>query len=183
MLCGLNTRIMEAVPVTIDIAFGSITILSLLLFLKAAQWSRNAVIAMLVWTIIVGAVSLTGFFTTTTGMPPRFAPVLAVPLLCIAALFLTRSGRGFIAGLDQGGLVLVHAIRIPVELVLYGLFIHGAVPELMTFTGRNWDILSGLTAGDEVVSAAVFKLRDQAPVKVDNSVQPSNSLTPKPADT
>jgi len=49
--------------------------------------------------------------------------------------------------------------------------------------GDQVAILSGLAEGDEVVSAAVFKLRDQAPVNVDNSVQPGNSLTPKPADT
>lgn len=136
---------MENVPTTIAIAFSAITLLSLFLFFKAARWSRVAVIAIAAWTIVLGAVSLTGFFTVTTGMPPHFAPVLAVPLLTIAALFLTRSGRTFIANLDQGGLVLVHAIRIPVELVLYGLFVHGAIPELMTFAGRNWDILSGLT--------------------------------------
>jgi hypothetical protein len=137
---------MENVPATIAFVFGALTLLSLFLLLKAARWSRPAVVATLAWTILLGAISLTGFFTDTSGMPPRFAPVLVVPLLAIAVLFLTRSGRAFIANLDQGGLMLVHAIRIPVELVLFGLFVHGAIPELMTFTGRNWDILSGLTA-------------------------------------
>lgn len=137
---------MENVPSSTALAFGAITLLTLLLLWKAARWSRAAVIATLVWTILLGAVSLTGFFTVTSGMPPRFAPVIAVPLLTIAALFATPKGRTFIAGLDQGLLVLLNTIRIPVELVLYGLFIHGAVPELMTFTGRNWDILSGITA-------------------------------------
>jgi len=32
-----------------------------------------------------------------------------------------------------------------VELVLYWLFLHQAVPELMTFAGRNFDILAGIT--------------------------------------
>ncbi|MNY38553.1 hypothetical protein D3C86_1731870 [compost metagenome] len=43
-------------------------------------------------------------------------------------------------------LTYVHLIRIPVELVLYGLFLNGAIPELMTFEGRNFDILAGITA-------------------------------------
>lgn len=137
---------MEAVPTIIAVAFATITFITLLLLWSAARWARTAVIATLAWTILLGAVAITGFFTVTSGMPPRFVPVLAVPLLAIAALFGTRKGRAFVSGLDPGVLVLLNTIRIPVELVLYGLFIHGAVPELMTFTGRNWDILSGITA-------------------------------------
>jgi hypothetical protein len=37
-------------------------------------------------------------------------------------------------------------VRVPVELVLLWLYQHGEVPQLMTFEGRNLDILSGLTA-------------------------------------
>jgi hypothetical protein len=33
-----------------------------------------------------------------------------------------------------------------VELVLFWLFLNNTVPELMTFTGRNFDILAGITA-------------------------------------
>lgn len=49
--------------------------------------------------------------------------------------------------------------------------------------GDQVSIASGIAEGDEIVSSAVFKLRPNAAVKVDNSVQPGNSLTPKPADT
>ncbi|HEX8295148.1 MAG TPA: hypothetical protein VF593_02530, partial [Chthoniobacteraceae bacterium] len=49
--------------------------------------------------------------------------------------------------------------------------------------GDQVSVLSGLKEGDEVVSSGVFKLRPAAPVKVDNSTQPSNELEPKPANT
>ncbi len=49
--------------------------------------------------------------------------------------------------------------------------------------GDQVSVVSGLKEGDEIVSSAVFKLRPNAPVQVDNSVQPGNSLNPKPADT
>jgi hypothetical protein len=35
---------------------------------------------------------------------------------------------------------------VPVEIVLLWLYQAGQVPQLMTFEGRNFDILSGLTA-------------------------------------
>ncbi len=49
--------------------------------------------------------------------------------------------------------------------------------------GDQVSVLSGVKEGDEIVSSAVFKLRPNAPVQVNNSVQPGNSLNPNPADT
>ena len=43
-------------------------------------------------------------------------------------------------------LTLLHTIRILVELVLFWLFLHKFAPQIMTFEGRNFDIISGLTA-------------------------------------
>ena len=43
-------------------------------------------------------------------------------------------------------LTVFHIIRVPVELVLFWLFLHKAVPKLLTFEGGNFDIFSGLTA-------------------------------------
>lgn len=44
-------------------------------------------------------------------------------------------------------------------------------------------VLDGVKAGQEVVSSGVFKLRSGSAIKVDNSVQPSASAAPKPADS
>ena len=48
--------------------------------------------------------------------------------------------------MDSGTLTLLHTIRIPVEFVLYWLYLDKQVPKLMTFAGGNYDIISGLTA-------------------------------------
>jgi membrane fusion protein (multidrug efflux system) len=44
-------------------------------------------------------------------------------------------------------------------------------------------VLSGLKAGEEVVSSGVFKLRNGAAILVNNKVQPANQPTPKPEDS
>jgi len=44
-------------------------------------------------------------------------------------------------------------------------------------------VTGGLKAGEQVVTAGVFKLRNGAPVQVNNKVQPTANPAPKPANT
>jgi len=48
--------------------------------------------------------------------------------------------------------------------------------------GDQVAVVSGLAAGDEVVTSGAFKLRNGAAVKVNNEVQPANDPAPKPED-
>jgi membrane fusion protein (multidrug efflux system) len=48
--------------------------------------------------------------------------------------------------------------------------------------GDQVGVVSGLKAGDEVVTSGAFKLRNGAAVLVNNDVQPGNSPTPRPED-
>ena len=48
--------------------------------------------------------------------------------------------------------------------------------------GDQVAVVSGVKAGDEVVSSGVFKLRNSAAVQVNNKVQPENNPAPKPED-
>jgi hypothetical protein len=100
----------------------------------------------MLWLIIQTVVGLSGFYTITDTMPPRFLLLAFPPLLFIIGLFVTSKGRKYLDSLEPKSLTILHIIRIPVELVLLWLFINKAVPKLMTFEGRNFDIVAGLTA-------------------------------------
>ncbi len=49
--------------------------------------------------------------------------------------------------------------------------------------GDQVAVLSGVHPGDEVVTSGVFKLRSNAPVTVNNNVQPDENPNPNPPDT
>jgi membrane fusion protein (multidrug efflux system) len=49
--------------------------------------------------------------------------------------------------------------------------------------GDQIAVVSGLKPGEEVVTSGVFKLRNGAPVLVNNKVQPANQRAPKPEDS
>lgn len=137
---------MENLPSYIAIAFGLTTFLTVYLFYRASKYSTITLIVLLCWLFLQAVLGLQLFYTVTNGMPPRFVFLLGPTLLVMIGLFATSKGRQYLDSLDTKTLTLLHIVRIPVELVLFQLFVYKTVPELMTFEGRNFDILSGLTA-------------------------------------
>ncbi|RZK76137.1 MAG: hypothetical protein EOO85_12130 [Pedobacter sp.] len=101
-----------------------------------------------IFLIIQAVLSLFGFYKNyPNAVPPKIVLLAIIPsLMTIIVIFNSRKGKLFIDSLSMQMLTYVHIIRIPVELVLYGLFVYGAIPEIMTFEGRNMDIFAGITA-------------------------------------
>lgn len=137
---------MENLPLYISLIFGFTTLLTVAIFYLATKHSALTLIVLLFWIIIQSAIALTGFYTETKSMPPRLLLAVVIPVLLIFVLFFTSKGRNYIDSFDIKTLTLLHTVRIPVELVLYWLFLNKGIPQLMTFEGRNFDILSGITA-------------------------------------
>jgi hypothetical protein len=137
---------MENVSIIIQLLFLVTVIAAVLLFLKAAHYSKWAIIALLSWIVIQSFLGLKGFYANLTAIPPRFPVMIVPPVLCIVTLMLVKKGRAFIDSLNVETLTILHAIRIPVEICLYYLFVATLIPRTMTFEGSNFDLLSGITA-------------------------------------
>jgi hypothetical protein len=98
------------------------------------------------WIFFQAIFALGGFYQNTQSVPPRLFTFAVLPaLLLIAALFIFAR-KSFIEPLPLKILTLLHVIRIPVELVLHQLYEHKMIPQIMTYEGWNFDILSGITA-------------------------------------
>jgi len=137
---------LTGLPAYITITFLLIVILTGLLFINSTRNKKTASIIIIVWLTVTGILAYNIFFTDTSGMPPRFTFAIAPPLILIIALLVSKKGQSFTDKLDLRKLTLLHIIRIPVEIILYWLAANKVVPELMTFAGRNFDIVSGITA-------------------------------------
>jgi hypothetical protein len=78
--------------------------------------------------------------------PPAPALVLLLGLtLLTVAVVLSRLGTRFAARVELGAVVGLQAFRIPVELLLHRLYVEGDVPIQMTYSGRNFDVVSGVS--------------------------------------
>lgn len=148
---------LENLPISVSVAFALITLLTLVLFRRIMSTASSArtrqltnVItgAIILWLILQGILSFAGVYSDNPdALPPRIFLFGVLPaLLLIIVTFVTSTGRQFIDSLDLFQVTVFHTIRILVELVLWWLFIESAVPKVMTFEGRNLDIIAGLTA-------------------------------------
>lgn len=138
MLTGLPSYISIVFLLTVAITF--------LLFIRAVKDKTVTCIVLLAWMAVTGALAYKGVFANTKGFPPRFILAVVPAVVFIIILLLNRKGRSFISSLNLKALTILHVVRVPVEIVLYWLAAERTVPGLMTFEGRNFDIISGITA-------------------------------------
>jgi len=137
---------MAQLPFYIPAVFILTTFLTVFFLFKATHYSKPVAYLAALWLLIQGTVGFAGFYQVEDTIPPRFVLLVGPALLAIILLFTFRPGRRFIDALDHKWLVWLHIVRVPVEIVLFWLFVQRLVPKDMTFEGTNLDILSGLTA-------------------------------------
>lgn len=130
----------------LEALFIGCTLLTALLLLRSISDKQRAAILMVVWLAAQGAIAFSGFYEVTHTLPPRFALALLPPLLLLLALLVSPRGRSWMTALDLRALTILHVVRLPVELGLHALYEEGGIPAIMTWEGRNLDIISGITA-------------------------------------
>ena len=98
------------------------------------------------WQVAISALAMTGVLANFDARPP---PVLLLPLgIAASAQVLARSSFGttLTNGLSIAVLVGFQAFRLPLELLMHEAAAEGVMPTQMTFTGWNFDIVTGASA-------------------------------------
>ena len=137
---------MQHVSLSLQLAFGLISLATVYWFYVASNKSKIFLLIAFLWMSFQMILGLTEFYLDGLSLPPRFLLLLLPPILLAIAMFTTKKGKIFIETLDLKQLTLIQTIRAGLEIILFDLYLAKAVPEIMTFEGRNFDIISGLTA-------------------------------------
>ena len=154
------SHLYESTPAWLDVLFVSTTMLTVvMLYAAVRQVSVVGALRLLavsvIWLAVLGLLAYNHFFQQLTAKPPRFLLTIGPPLLLLVVVLVSAKGRAWMHKLPLSVLTLTHTVRVPVELALYGLYVHQQIPQLMTFEGRNYDILAGLTA--PIIAYFVFR--------------------------
>ena len=132
----------EELPPFIAFLFTLTTLYAVWLFKKAFRPNQSTWLALFAWLAIQASLAYSGFYQDTTTLPPKFALAILPPFLFVLYLVYIKKG----GGQSLENLHWIHTVRIPVEIVLWLLASYETIPKLMTFEGRNFDIIAGFTA-------------------------------------
>ena len=139
------------IPIYVSAIFIVTTVLTVALFYRVCKMVSSSVankilMGLMAWMVLQGVVSASGFYLKTDALPPRFALAVIPVFIALIYFLTTKSGQNFLDKLPLKDLTTLHICRVPVEIVLLWLYQSQQIPQSMTFEGRNFDILSGLTA-------------------------------------
>ena len=112
----------------------------------ARHWTRAAAVGLALWLALTAALASSGYLENFAARPPRLFLVIGPAFLGTLLLGLSPWVGRAAASVPGAWVVAAQSFRIPVEAILWLLVARHALPEMMTFTGRNWDVLTGLSA-------------------------------------
>ncbi|MFK7756661.1 MAG: hypothetical protein AB8B53_06995 [Flavobacteriales bacterium] len=136
----------DSIPYWLSGLFIATALATLMLYFRAHAVSKLAAALICFWTIFQSFLAFTLFYRVTDTLPPRYALVLIPAAIFIIIGLTNKPLERLLTSKNLKKSTLIHTVRIPVELCLYYLFVHDQVPEILTFSGRNFDILAGITA-------------------------------------
>jgi hypothetical protein len=111
--------------------------------------ARRTVLAALgvsIWMGLIALAAVSGVLARFELRPPPMVLWFVVVLGTALAAALSPFGKRMAAGLPFAALVGFQAFRLPLELVMHRAANDGLMPSVMSFSGYNFDILSGVGA-------------------------------------
>jgi hypothetical protein len=132
----------DNLPPYITIGFIITTLLTLLLFNSAVSYSNSESVrnnskaiflGLTIWLLLQALLSYKNVYCSSMKeLPPRIFLMGIMPMnIIIILLFISKKGRAFMDSLDLSRMALINTVRIPVEIILYLLYINKAIPEIL----------------------------------------------------
>jgi hypothetical protein len=111
------------------------------------------------WACVSLLLAARGVLSRFDARPPPFLLLLVLTLVGAVVLGRSRFGARLARGLPLWALVGFQTFRLPLELVLHRAARDGTMPVEMSFSGYNFDIVSGLTAAVAASALVISRTR------------------------
>jgi hypothetical protein len=136
-----------------------LVLVGLLAWGSAVAWSRSgagktaarragilAAAAGGAWMAMTWMVASSGILREWHRTPPPLMFLVAAILALALAITYSRLGTRIVATIPLWALVLVQAFRLPLELAMHDMYERGIMPVQMSYSGLNFDIITGIAA-------------------------------------
>jgi hypothetical protein len=109
------------------------------------RWLLGTAAGVIALLAITGGVAASGVLERQTSPPPVMLLMFGSVAVAAAAA-LSPLGTRIVRHVTLASLIGFQSFRLPLEIVLHQWWKEGVLPIQMTFSGRNFDILSGVLA-------------------------------------
>lgn len=110
------------------------------------KFIRNFLIIFFGWLMFIYTWSRFGIFRNFDLFPTNAIPVIIIPLITILVFAFSKTVKEMLPHIHQENLIGMQVFRFYVEVLLWALFASELLPVQMTFEGRNFDVITGVTA-------------------------------------
>jgi hypothetical protein len=104
-------------------------------------------VAVLAWLLLTALLAASGVLQRFDLTPPPFAGLMLAVALIGIVVPLSPLGTLLVRGLPLWLLVGSQVFRFPLELVMHRAYREGVMPVQLSYSGRNFDIVTGIAAG------------------------------------
>ena len=124
---------------------------------RAAGPRAGVVAALVVAVVMIAEYTLasSGVLREWTRRPPPFMLAVAAPIVLALVTALSGLGRRIAASASFASIIGIQSFRFPLELLMHRAATTGLMPRQMSYSGRNFDIVSGIAA--IVVAVVVWR--------------------------
>jgi hypothetical protein len=132
-------------------------VLALALGIAVASWrvgerafaTHRAITVLIVggvWMFAWWMIASTGALRQWDVTPPPFAAVVIAVVAMALLIAYGGYGKRLAAGIPLWILVVIQGFRLPLELAMHSMYENGIMPGQMSYSGQNFDIITGVTA-------------------------------------
>jgi hypothetical protein len=113
----------------------------------SGRWAGIGIGLLAIWLGVPAIAASSGLLADFSSLPPKMGILLVALVIGTTIVALTSVGSRILATTGVAGLLGFQVFRVPVELWLHRLYGEGVAPVQMTYSGYNFDIVSGLVCG------------------------------------
>lgn len=110
------------------------------------KFVRNFLIAFFGWLVFIYIWSRFGIFKNFDFWPMNAIPVIVIPLIIVLIFAFSKSVKALLPHIPQENIIWLQSFRFYAEVLVWALYASALLPAEMTFEGRNFDVLTGVTA-------------------------------------
>jgi hypothetical protein len=113
---------------------------------RTVAFTSVALVGISLWMALWWTVASSGILADFDRRPPPILLMMLTVLTVSVVIAFTRFGHRFVDGLPLWILVVGQAFRLPLEWLMHRAAQEGVMPPQMSYSGWNFDVITGLTA-------------------------------------